>query len=77
MRPVRACPLASRAREMSQTNHIDHEVLDSYSLGRLEKDKIAGVEEHLLTCELCQEELTVTDEFIAALRRAAKDQSQS
>ena len=77
MGPLRLPMGQSRARQMSQTNHIDHEVLEAYSLGRLEKDKIAGVEEHLLTCKLCQEELTVTDEFIAAFRRAAKDQSQS
>jgi anti-sigma factor RsiW len=55
--------------------HIDNELLDRYALGSLAEDSLAGVEEHLLTCEQCQGRLLEADEFIGLFRAAAMDPS--
>jgi anti-sigma factor RsiW len=50
--------------------HPSEDVLESYALGRLSESGAAGVETHLLTCTSCQETLTETDEYVAAMKAA-------
>ena len=58
---------------MSLGSHIDDDALESYVLGKLNKEQSAVLEEDLLICEACQENLERTDAFIDALRKAALD----
>jgi hypothetical protein len=51
--------------------HVQEERLEMYAMGRLGESEVAEVEEHLLLCEICQEELTRVDEFLKAFRVAA------
>jgi len=52
-------------------DHIDEETLECYALGRLAEDEAASVEEHLLVCHSCQDELAAADEYISTVRAAA------
>jgi anti-sigma factor RsiW len=51
-------------------DHIPEDLLELYSLGRLDESQLAPVEEHLLICHDCQDRLEGIDEFVAALRSA-------
>jgi anti-sigma factor RsiW len=51
-------------------NHPSAEVVEQFALGRLEGLGLDEFEEHLLSCEQCQDELAETDEFIAAMKQA-------
>jgi hypothetical protein len=53
------------------TPHIDENVLDRYAMGTLPGAAIPQVEEHLLTCSLCQSRLVETDDFVIHFRAAA------
>jgi len=53
-------------------HHVDEEVLERYSMGRLPEEVAAPVEEHLLVCETCQDRLEEVDAFVAAARAAAR-----
>ena len=55
---------------MSLSSHIEEEVLEAYSLGRIADREAAGLEEHLLLCSACQERLEQTDDFVRAFRVA-------
>ena len=60
---------------MSKTHlpHISEEVLEQYAMGRLSEPEIDAAEEHLLICTECQDSLTATEEFLAAVRVAAHE----
>jgi hypothetical protein len=53
------------------TPHIDENVLDRYAMGTLPGTAIPQVEEHLLSCSLCQSRLVETDDFLIHFRAAA------
>ena len=53
------------------SDHIDEETLECYALGRLNEEEAAPVEEHVLVCHICQDELAAADEYIRAVRAAA------
>jgi hypothetical protein len=61
---------------MPLTNHIDEDVLELYSLGRLAETQSSGLEEHLLICRACQERLEQTDDFVRAFRMAVRGKPQ-
>jgi hypothetical protein len=54
----------------SPTTHIEEELLERYSLGKLGEDECASLEEHLLVCHSCQDRLAETDEFVRTIRAA-------
>jgi hypothetical protein len=54
-------------------NHIPEDLLDRYSMGTIPADSVAQLEEHLLSCPLCQERLVETDEALNLFRAAATD----
>src|SRR5215467_8171694 len=54
------------------TPHIHEDLLDQYAMATLPESSIADVEEHLLTCSLCQGRLVQADEFVAVFRAAAE-----
>lgn len=51
--------------------HPNEDILEEYLLHRLPEPLVAQVEEHLLICPLCQDAITDTDQFVAALKAAA------
>jgi hypothetical protein len=51
--------------------HIEEDVLDQYAMGTLSGELIPQVEEHLLSCGLCQTRLVQTDEFLTLFSAAA------
>ena len=61
---------------MPLTTHIDEDVLELYSLGRLAETQSSGLEEHLLICRACQERLEQTDDFVRAFRMAVRGKPQ-
>ncbi len=52
--------------------HIDEDVLEAYSLGRIANNEASVLEEHLLICRACQERLEQTDDFVRAFPIAAR-----
>jgi len=54
------------------SSHLSDERIESYSMGRLEEAEIIAVEEHLLLCAECQEQVAKMDEFVDAVRKAAQ-----
>lgn len=60
---------------MSNTHlpHISEDVLELYAMGRLSEPETEPVEEHLLVCSVCQDALQQTDEFVRAIRVAARE----
>ncbi len=57
--------------QLSENGHASDEFLEQYALGLLTGPLLAQVEEHLLICSRCQEQLTETDGYVAAMRAAA------
>lgn len=47
------------------------ELVESYSLGRLACEEGARFEEHLLVCADCQQRLSESDSYVAAVKAAA------
>lgn len=50
--------------------HPGNEVLERYSLGNLPEPEVERVEEHLLVCEACQDELAEVESFIGDMKYA-------
>ncbi len=57
--------------ELTYPSHPSEDLLEQYALGRLVDDELAQVEEHLLFCPRCQENIEELDAFIRATRKAA------
>jgi hypothetical protein len=54
------------------SSHLTEEKIERYSMGKLAESELALAEEHLLLCVLCQEQVEKMDEFVHAVREAAK-----
>src|ERR1700693_1102972 len=50
--------------------HPSFDELEAYSLGSTSDAGLDKVEEHLLICEQCRIELTLSDQYVRALRKA-------
>jgi anti-sigma factor RsiW len=57
--------------------NIAEDGLDAYALDRLAEPDAASVEEHLLVCGECREQLAAWDEYVAAMRAAIPRYSRS
>ncbi len=62
---------------MPLMTHLEEDVLEAYSLGRIADDEAAALEEHLLICRSCQERLDWTDDFVRAFRMAVRSVPQA
>jgi anti-sigma factor RsiW len=51
-------------------SHPTDDLLERYSMGTLEEEGTASVEEHLLACGFCTSRFQEAEKFIAALREA-------
>jgi len=54
------------------TRHMDAEEIEAYSLGDLSDLEAAPFDEHLLICDLCRTKVEASDDYIAAMRGAAR-----
>jgi hypothetical protein len=61
-----------RALSVSE-GHLEDDVLELYSLGRLQEPELSSAEQHLLLCQACRARLEATDAYVAAMRAALKD----
>lgn len=52
-------------------SHIEPEKLELYAMGRMSEEQSVQVEEHLLLCADCQDQLQEFDDFLQALRQAS------
>jgi hypothetical protein len=52
--------------------HLDAEDLEGYSMGTSSPEQTELVEEHLLTCEGCRDQLHETDDYRLAVRMASQ-----
>lgn len=52
--------------------HPSNEVLERYALGHLPEFDLEQVEEHLLVCELCQDEMTLVDSYIREIKEVCR-----
>lgn len=57
---------------MDPATHILESQLEAYSLNRLRDDETEIVEEHLLVCELCRQQVSDLDAFHDSLLAALK-----
>ena len=57
--------------QLDRESHASDETLESYAMGSLDGPALAKVEEHLLVCPHCQEQLKDADAYITAMRSAA------
>src|SRR5438477_8610495 len=53
-------------------SHPNEEILEEYAFDRLPEALAAPVEEHLLICQGCQDAVAQTDQFVSALKVAAR-----
>lgn len=52
-------------------NHIPEEILDEFAMEMLCEEEQAFWEEHLLVCNVCQNHLLETDDYIQVVKDAA------
>ena len=57
----------------TKNQHVGEADLESYSMHALSREASARVEEHLLICETCRGRLVEADEYVAAMKDAARD----
>jgi hypothetical protein len=52
---------------MDLSEHVSEEAIEQCAMGTLPAPEVESFETHLLVCEVCQDRLRDTDEFLAAL----------
>ncbi|MBZ5595113.1 MAG: hypothetical protein LAP39_22950 [Acidobacteriia bacterium] len=62
--------------QLRRGEHISHEALEQYATHMVQEPALAEIEEHLLVCSQCQQELEEIDTYVSAMRRAAKGLQQ-
>ena len=55
-----------------RNEHVDAEILERYAMGRLDEPALGALEEHLLLCADCQEQLDEATEFVSVMREATE-----
>ena len=50
--------------------HLDDSEIEAYCLGTIPEPELAELEEHLLTCESCQQRVTEVDSYVRSMRGA-------
>jgi len=57
-------------------DHIKPDDLESYSMSALPEESAARVEQHLLVCETCRQNLSAAEAYMAAIKSATRERSQ-
>ena len=55
-----------------KSGHASDEALEKYAMHSLAEPALAEIEEHLLVCSQCQQQLDEIDTYVSAMRSAAK-----
>jgi hypothetical protein len=50
--------------------HLEEDLIERYSMGRVEEPELSALEEHLLICSRCQDQVEAEDRFARAARAA-------
>jgi anti-sigma factor RsiW len=58
-------------------NHLPEELIEKYAMENMSDWEGAPVEEHLLICQLCRTRLDKMDEFVALMKVALMDFSDT
>jgi hypothetical protein len=53
-------------------NHVEEEQLEAFVMNRLAGDELQNVEEHLLFCGTCQDQVQAIERYMAAMQSAAR-----
>jgi Putative zinc-finger len=56
---------------MNDSNHISENNLEAYYMGKVPESELARIEEHLLWCHDCLNQLLASERYIKALQKAA------
>ena len=64
------------SRQEDEMAHISGELLERYTLQQLSEEKLAPIEEHLLVCQRCQQNLTEVENFVDAMKIAARQMQE-
>jgi len=59
--------------QLRRGEHISSEALEQYAMHSAPEPALAEIEEHLLVCSQCQEQLKEMDAYVGAMRRAAQE----
>lgn len=51
--------------------HLDDSQIEAYCLGTIPEPELAELEEHLLTCETCQQRVAEVDGYVKSMRHAS------
>ncbi|MBZ5725105.1 MAG: hypothetical protein LAP87_08925 [Acidobacteriia bacterium] len=51
--------------------HLDEEEIEKYSLNSISEAETGHIEEHLLICEACRQQVAQSDLYVSSMRRAA------
>jgi hypothetical protein len=62
--------------QLRKGDHASDEALELYATHSLPEPALAEIEEHLLVCSQCQQQLEEIDAYVGAMRRAAKQLDQ-
>lgn len=54
------------------SRHLDEELAERYSLGDIPEEQKDLIDEHLLLCENCRNQVTAADEYVRPMQRAAR-----
>ena len=73
MEPDKPTQPASPILNRPISRHPSEDKLELYALGRLAEPEVEEIEIHLLVCETCQDALTATDQYVAAMRGALSE----
>jgi hypothetical protein len=65
--------LTDKLMDIDADNHIEETTLERYSMGSLAEGESAGVEQHLLICQICQTRVTEADAYIRAMKGAVPE----
>jgi uncharacterized CHY-type Zn-finger protein len=57
--------------------HVNDDTLERYAMRPLPSPESERLEEHLLICSACRDRLQFTNEYVAAMKTAAKTQRES
>ena len=61
---------------MDGVTHISEEALERYAMLKLPRRRIGPLEDHLLICPECQDRVRAENDFVTAMRGAAKQITQ-
>jgi methionine-rich copper-binding protein CopC len=57
--------------DLTNTPHLSEEAIEKYILGRMAEPEVDALEQHLLLCEFCRDQVQKSEAFVQAFRSVA------